>query len=105
MDITTIEDEEVIYEIKKCFIDTKVSSVEWAKKTTQTDEQFVKHEGIITIYIARHFKTNCATVTRVLNKLVKKGVMLKDTNSTMNRWWPSGYLAEIKERNRTASSS
>lgn len=96
MDITKLNQEQLIEGLKASYFDTYKHRVEWARDTKQTELEHYPRNGIATYAIAKQLKSKCSVVTPIFNKLVKKGLVYKDTTSTMNVWWPVGFLDEIK---------
>lgn len=105
MYISKMSDQDLIDALKDAFFTTYASSLEWARNTTEEETRYFPRNGIATYAIAKILDSDCSTVTPLYNKLVKKGLVLKDTSSTMNSWWPVGFLDEIRNSDRTASSS
>lgn len=90
-------DSNFIKSIKEIYFEQYESRLRWAKETKQTEEQFYPRNGIATHEIAKKFDTDCSTIRPLLNRMAKKGIILKSSSvGSMAVWWPIGFLEEIK---------
>jgi hypothetical protein len=82
--------------VKQCVSDY---TLRWAKHTHQTTDKEFAHNGSSTIAIARELGVPCGFIRPQLDKLAKKGLLIKGSCEVFCMWWPVGYLAEIKKLN------
>lgn len=90
------EDKVVIDAIKKSATE---HTIDWAKETECEDDQvFCENNGVVTVYIAKELDVEINSARRILDKLAKRRIIAKSKNNggCYCRWWPVGYLAEIK---------
>ncbi len=91
-----MEEAKILQAIKDSATEDTVS---WGKETQETcDQRFCEHHGVCTYRVAELLKQDNSTTRRMLNKMVKKGLIHKSKNNggMYCRWWPRGYLAELK---------
>ncbi|WP_445364913.1 hypothetical protein ACJJJB_00130 (plasmid) [Microbulbifer sp. ANSA001] len=71
----------------------------FARRCGAVDEQkFCERNGVITSRIARGLGVSNSDARKALDKLVKRGVVLKSRENAGNfcRWWPVGFLEELR---------
>lgn len=93
---TTDEDKHIINAIKTAASDYTLS---WAKETKcEDDEVFCENNGVNTAYIASQLEIDINCTRRLLDKLAKRELIHKSKNNAGSycKWWPVGFLAEIK---------
>ena len=93
-----LTDIEIIDAIKSAVTD---HTARWAKETPCTDDQvFCEHNGVCSYEIASPLGVEINKLRGELNKLATRGLICKSKNHRNRggqcRWWPVGYLAELK---------
>lgn len=71
----------------------------WAKTIKlDDDQQFCEVNGAITPDVAEQLGVDRKTAKRLLDKAAKDGLLCKSKHNggRFCRWWPPGYLAELK---------
>ena len=74
-------------------------TVRWGKETKCIDDhQFCQRNGIATYRIAKTLNMEVNKTRRLLNRIVKSGLLCKSKNNRGSQclWWPVGYLEELK---------
>jgi len=96
--VLTNEEHRLIDAVKSSATDYTIS---WALETECKDDQvFCENNGVVTSYIAEELSVNINVARRNLDKLAKRGLIHKSKNNggSYCKWWPVGFLAEIKNR-------
>jgi hypothetical protein len=82
-----------IQAVKQCVSDNALRRV---KRTRETTDEGFAYNGASTIAIAKELGVTYEFIRPKLEKLAKKGLLIRISCEVFCIWWPVGCLAEIK---------
>ena len=88
-------------DIVKAVVDAQYkSTLRWAAETHEASDQvFVEYNGAPTSRVAKVLDCDLSTAKKVRNSACRRGLLVKSRNNKGSkecRWWPAGYLAQVK---------
>jgi hypothetical protein len=82
-----------IQAVKQC---VSANLMGWVMRTSKESDETFARNGPSVNAIAAELDSNCGFIRPQLDKLVKKGLLIKSCRGGIARYWPMGYVNEIK---------
>lgn len=95
-----ITGEQVVAAVK---LATITRTKEWAAQTHCACDRLFASNGPMTSEVARHLGVGMGKAKALLDKAENANLLAKNSRGGQCRWWPIGYLAELKKAAKSAS--